>query len=84
MKKSQKGFLTARYISLSNYEFETGEVYRLQYTVKGIRIVIQDALGSKVTYDSLAEFQAEWDMNNIPERYKEANPDLKGDPNVTT
>lgn len=72
----QSGFLTARYISPSNYEFEFGEVYRLHYKLDNGKITVEDALASKVTYDSITEFQDEWDINDVPERYRKHNPTL--------
>lgn len=67
-------FLTARYLAPSDEYFETDYVYRLQFERHGDRITIQDALGSNVTYDDLRAFRNDWDMENIPERYKAYNP----------
>lgn len=84
MKTPNKGFefkdhfLTARYLAPSDEYFETGEVYRLQYERHDDRIIIQDALGSSVTYEDLRAFRYDWDMENIPERYKAYNPRFEG------
>lgn len=70
-------FLTARYLGASNQYFETAEVYRLQYErTEGSGIEIEDAIGGKLSYDSLADFLHDWDMSNIPDRYKAGNPNF--------
>jgi hypothetical protein len=72
----QIGFLTARFLSPSNEYFENAEVYRLQYHLDGERLTVMDALGQKITYDTLAEFRHDWDTRNIPKRYQPFNPDF--------
>lgn len=68
-------FLTARYLERSNQYFENAEIYRLQYErTEGSGITVEDAVGGKLSYDSLADFLKDWDMSAIPDRYKNDNP----------
>jgi hypothetical protein len=67
-------FLTARYLGTSAEYFETAQVVRLQYERVGEVIRIRDQIGYEISYKNLAAFREEWDMNQIPDRYKAANP----------
>lgn len=76
MKK--EGYLTARYMGPTNEKFENSEVYRMSYEFTNGAITVWNSLGDKAKYGSYVEFNEDWDMNNVDERYKGGNPDFAG------
>jgi hypothetical protein len=69
-------FLTARYMGDTD-KFEQGEIYRLEYkTNDDGSIWVRNLLGQSQTYKTIHIFRAVWDMNFVPERYRQQNPDL--------
>ncbi len=69
-------FLAARYMG-NNEKFEHSEVYRLEFKIKDDgRMWVRSLLGDMHMYKDVYDFKREWDMNFVPERYRQRNPEI--------